>query len=150
MSEVESTDSSSVQNDSQLESNSEEQTQENSQEIKNEEQKAQEKLLRKFKLKVDGEEIEEEIDLNDTDRLAKELQLARAAKKRMAEAQMSKRQAYELAQMLEKDPAALLRKMGDKGYDYAEQLLLEKIQREMMTPEQRERSEEHTSELQSH
>ena len=39
------------------------------------------KLIKKLKLKVDGEEIEEEIDLNDEARLVKELQLARAAKK---------------------------------------------------------------------
>jgi hypothetical protein len=140
MSEVENTTSESVESTQTHEEQTNTEGAEKTEEQK-EEQKAQEKLLRKFKLKVDGEEFEEEIDLNDTEKLARELQLARAAKKRMAEAQMSKRQAYELAQMLEKDPAALLRKMGDKGYDYAEQLLLEKIQREMMTPEQREYQE---------
>lgn len=98
-------------------------------------------MLKKFKLKVDGEEFEEEIDLNDEAYITKQLQLAKAAKKRMEEAQQEKRKAYEIAQMLEKDPTALLKKMGDKGYEYAEQLLLEKIQKEMMTPEQRELSE---------
>lgn len=98
-------------------------------------------LLKKFKLKVDGEEIEEEIDLADEERLVRELQLAKAAKKRMAEAQEAKRKAYEIAQAFEQDPASILRRLGDKGYEYAEQVLLEKLQREMMTPEQRQLAE---------
>jgi len=94
-------------------------------------------LLKKFKLKVDGEEIEEEIDLADEARLIKELQLARAAKKRMAEAQDEKRKLFELAKQFE-NPEEFLIKMGDKGTEIAEKLLLKKLQAEMMTPEQRQ------------
>lgn len=98
-------------------------------------------LKRKFLLKVDGEEFEEEFDLGDEQALIKELQLARAAKKRMAEAQDAKRKAFEIVQGFEKDPASILKRLGPKGYEYAEQVLLEKLQNEMLTPEQRKMAE---------
>lgn len=95
-------------------------------------------LIKKFKLKVDGEEIEEEIDLGNEEQLIKELQLARAAKKRMAEAQEAKRKAYEVMQSIDQDPANLIKRLGPKGYEIAEQLLLEKMQEDMLTPEQKQ------------
>jgi len=95
------------------------------------------KLIKKLKLKVDGEEIEEEIDLNDEARLIKELQLARAAKKRMQEAQDAKRQAFDLVSQFDKDPATLLKRLGPKGREIAEQVLLEQLQLDSMPPEQR-------------
>lgn len=104
---------------------------------KEEKKEATQSLLKKFKLKVDGEEIEEEIDLADEARLVKELQLARAAKKRMAEAQDEKRKLFELAKQFE-NPEELLLKMGDKGNEIAEKILLKKLQAEMMSPEQRQ------------
>lgn len=109
-------------------------------EEKKEEEKKEEvqKLLRKFKLKVDGQEIEEEIDLNNEEALIKELQLAKAAKKRMAEAQEAKRKAYEIMQSIDQDPANLLKRLGPKGYELAEQMLIEKMQDEMLTPEQKQ------------
>lgn len=93
-------------------------------------------MKERFKFKVDGEEYEEEYDLSDKERLRKDLQLAKAAKKRIAEAQEEKRKLYELAKQLE-NPEALLEKMGDKGLELAEKLLLKKIQGEMLTPEQK-------------
>lgn len=94
-------------------------------------------LIKKLKLKVDGQEFEEEIDLSNEEQLIRDIQLARAAKKRMAEAQEAKRKAFELVQAFDTDPTSLL-KRHPKGYELAEQLLLEKIQAEMMTPEQRQ------------
>ena len=94
-----------------------------------------EKNIQKFKLKVDGEEIEADLDLNDREAIIKELQMSRVAKKRMAEAQESKRKVYEIAQLLE-NPTELL-KRHPKGYETAEQLLLEKLQNEMMSPEEK-------------
>ena len=106
------------------------------------EQKAEQvqAMLKKFKLKVDGEEIERELDLNDEQSLVRELQLAAAAKKRMAEAQEAKRKAYEIMQAVDGDLTGFLKK-HPKGHEVAEQLLLEKIQQEMMTPEQRQLAE---------
>jgi hypothetical protein len=94
-------------------------------------------MLKKFKLKVDGEEIEEEFDLSNEEALIKELQLAKAAKKRMAEAQDAKRKAYELMQSIDQDPANMLKRLGPKGFEIAERLLLEKMQDEMLSPEEK-------------
>lgn len=94
-------------------------------------------MLKKFKLKVDGEEIEEEFDLSNEEALIKELQLAKAAKKRMAEAQDAKRKAYELMQSVDQDPLNLLKRLGPKGYELAEQMLLEKMQNDMLSPEEK-------------
>lgn len=105
-----------------------------------EEQKQVQAMLKKFKLKVDGQEIEREYDLNDEASLVKKFQLAEAAQKRMAEAQEAKRKAYELMQMVDGDLTGFLKK-HPKGHEVAEQLLLEKMQQEMMTPEQRQMAE---------
>lgn len=96
-------------------------------------------MKKKFKLKVDGEEFEEEIDLADEERIRKELQLSRAAKKRMAEANEAKRKAYEIVQAFEKDPETMLKRMGPKGREIAEKFLLGVIQEDMMSPEEKER-----------
>lgn len=92
--------------------------------------------IKKLKLKVDGEEFEEEIDLNDEARLIKELQLARAAKKRMAEASEKSKKAWSIIEQFEKDPMELISK-HPKGFEIAEQILLKKLQDEMMTPEEK-------------
>ena len=92
-------------------------------------------LKKKFKLKVDGEEFEEEVDLSNEEYLIKELQLAKAAKKRMAEAYNDKKKAFELTQMFENDIESFLER-HPKGKDAAEKLLLKEIQKQMLTPEQ--------------
>ena len=46
---------------------------------------AKAELRRKFKIKVDGEELEEEIDLSDEEAIIRKLQLAAVAQKRMQE-----------------------------------------------------------------
>lgn len=48
-------------------------------------------MKKKFQLKVDGEDIEEEVDFSDEEGMKSRLQLARAAKKRMAEAREEKK-----------------------------------------------------------
>jgi hypothetical protein len=98
-------------------------------------------MIRKLSMKIDGEDVEEDYDLSNEEQLKKDIQLARAAKKRMAEAQDQKRKAYDLVQQFEQDPASVLKRLGPKGYELAEQLLLEKIQGDMMTPEQKQLAE---------
>lgn len=93
-------------------------------------------MMKKFKLKVDGEEFEKEIDLNDESALAKELQLSHAAKKRMEEAVATKRKAAELIKQLD-DPEAILRKLGPKGLEIAEKFLFEKLKMDSMTDQER-------------
>jgi hypothetical protein len=95
-------------------------------------------LKKKFLLKVDGEEFEEEFDLSDEEAIKKELQLARAAKKRMAEAAEIKKKNFEIMQELEQDPIALAKKMGPKGREIIEKYLYEQLLEESMSPEEKE------------
>lgn len=99
---------------------------------------AQKSMREKFKLKVDGEEFEEEIDLADKEGLTKRLQLSAAAKKRMAEANADKKKAWEIIQAFEANPESMLSRLGPKGREIAEKFLLKQIQDDMLTPEQRE------------
>lgn len=98
-------------------------------------------MMRKLQMKIDGEDIEEDYDLSNEEQLKKDIQLARAARKRMAEAQDQKRKAFDIVQQFEQDPASVLKRLGPKGYELAEQLLLEKMQSEMMSPQEREYQE---------
>jgi len=92
----------------------------------------------KFKLLVDGQEVEEEIDFNDKEGLRKRFQLAHAAKKRMEEANEQKRKAFNILKEFESNPESMLKRMGPKGRELAEKFLLSQIQEEMLSPEEKE------------
>lgn len=94
-------------------------------------------LKEKFKLTVDGEEFEEEVDWNNKEDIKRRLQLAHAAKKRMAEAKAEKAKAFDIVKAFEEDPGNILRRLGPKGREAAEKYLLEHIQESMLTPEQK-------------
>lgn len=89
----------------------------------------------KFKFKIDGEESEEEIDLDDKEGLTKRLQLAKAAEKRIAAANSDRKKAFEILKAFE--DGSLLKK-HPKARELAETLLLEQIQDEMMDPKDKE------------
>lgn len=94
--------------------------------------------LKKFKLKVDGEEFEEELDLSNEAELTKRLQLARAAEKRISQAKTEKQKAMEILQAFERGD---LLKKHPKARELAEQFLVEQLESEMLTPEQKELKE---------
>lgn len=95
-------------------------------------------MKEKFKYTIDGEDVEEEVDLSNKEELRKRMQLAHAAKKRMAEAVAEKRKALEIVKSFENDDsfAELIRK-HPKGREIAEKILLAKIQDEMQSPEEK-------------
>ena len=95
-------------------------------------------LKKKFKLVVDGEEIEDEVDWNDEEGLKKKLQMARAAEKRMSEAKAEKKKAMDIVRQWDTDPEGVLERMGARGREIAEKVLLKQIQDELMSPEERE------------
>ena len=106
-------------------------------------------LKKKLKLKVDGEEFEEEIDWNNEEDLKKHYQKSKAFDKRVKEFTGYKSQVEQLLHMLENDPEALLEKMG-KNVDYmAEKRLQRKIEEMKKSPEQldREKMEKELQEL---
>jgi DNA mismatch repair ATPase MutS len=110
------------------------------------EKKAEEKKrLKKLKLKVDGQEIEEElpfeVDEEHADWIKKQLQLAKGFQKKAQYASQIEKEATELIELLRKDP---LRVLSDPaiGHD-VKKLMAEYIESEIeqskKTPEQIER-----------
>ncbi len=95
-------------------------------------------MKEKFVYKIDGEDVEEELDLSNKEELRKRLQLGHAAKKRMAEAVAEKRKALEIIKSFESDDSfAELVQKHPKGREIAEKILLAKIQDEMLSPEEK-------------
>ncbi len=92
-------------------------------------------MKEKFKLKVDGEDIEEELDWNDKEAVKNKLQLAHAAKKRIGEAKTEKQKAMEILKAFE--DGTLLSKHPN-ARKLAEDLLMAQIQEEMLDPKDKE------------
>jgi hypothetical protein len=76
------------------------------------------------------------------DELLRGYQRAAAANRRFEEAQKARREAEEMRSALAKDPWAALKQAGLDPDQIAQQRILEAIQREQMTPEQRALAEE--------
>jgi hypothetical protein len=116
--------------DTENDANGEEMTQEEIQEMK--------KIL---KLKVDGQEIDEEIDWNDEESLKKKLQMAHVAQKRMQESAEFKNQVNEFFQLLQTDPTKALTEMGLNVDDLAKNHLETLVKEAEMSPEEKEKVE---------
>jgi hypothetical protein len=105
---------------------------------------------KKYKLKVDGEEFEDEIDFANEQEIIKRLQLAKAAQKRMQETAQYRKQIEETEQdlsefleQLKQNPLSVL-KHPDLGLDLrqvVESYLEEEVERSKMSPEQIELEE---------
>lgn len=93
-------------------------------------------LKKKLKLKVDGEEFEEEIDWNDEETIKKHLQKSKAFDKRAKEFTGYKSQVEQLLKMLEENPEEVLEKMGKNVDEMAEKRLQRKIEEMKKSPEQ--------------
>jgi hypothetical protein len=92
---------------------------------------------RRYKLKVDGAELEEELT---DDEVTVRLQKARAAEKRMQEAAAQRKQLQEAVEYLKKDPfAAFKESFGVDLDELAERRLAERYREQLMTPEEQER-----------
>lgn len=91
----------------------------------------------RFTYKIDGEDVEEEVDFSDKESLKKRFQLSHAAEKRMSEAKAAKSKAFEIIKAFEEDPQNIFKRLGPKGREVAEKFLLEQIQEEMLSPEER-------------
>lgn len=133
-----------VDNSTAVETESQEQ---NAQEVQVSAPQTTNNSVKKFKLKVDGQEFDEEIDLSNEAELVKRLQLAKVAHKRMNEA-AEYRKNYEDAEtlvanfleQLKSDPLSIL-KNGEFGIDtesLRDALVKEAEERAKKTPEQLE------------
>jgi DNA repair exonuclease SbcCD ATPase subunit len=96
-------------------------------------------LKKKLKLKIDGEEVEEEIDWADEEGLKRHLQKAKAFDKRAQEFAEYKNQVEQLVKMLKEDPETLLERAGLNVDELAEKRLSRKIEEMKKSPEQLEK-----------
>jgi len=105
-----------------------------------EEKKEAQKLLKKFKLKVDGVEEDFELDLNNEEELKKHLQLSKASQKRMAETAQMRKAAEQLIELLRTDPKRVLsdKNIGIDVKEFAKKILEEEAAEDAKTPEQKE------------
>jgi hypothetical protein len=93
-------------------------------------------MKKKLKLKVDGEEIEEEFDFADEERMKRELQKARAFDKRAPEYANFKKQVDQLMEMLQKDPSSVMSQLGHNMDELAENHLKRRIEEAKKSPQQ--------------
>lgn len=97
-----------------------------------------EKLLRKFKVKVEGQELEV-----PEDELISNYQLRKASDKRFQEAMQARKQSEEFIRLLKTDPVKVLNhpSIGLDAKKWAEEYLISEMQREMMSPEEKQIAE---------
>ncbi len=103
-------------------------------------EEARKAAKRKLKIKVDGKESEEEIDTDDDDYLTKQIQLARAAQKRMGEYASLEKEVKEFVDALKKDPRKVLAdpSIGIDLKQLAAQVIEDEIESSKKSPEQLE------------
>lgn len=101
--------------------------------------------LKKLNIKVDGREIEKQIDLANDEELRKMLQLAEMSQKRAQRtAELEKKDAkvqrdlQEFFNYLQKDTANALRKMGIDIDSLSEKVMNERLEKAQMDPRERE------------
>ncbi len=102
------------------------------------EKKEIQKRLEKFKLKVDGEEIDSELDLNDLEAVKKELQFSKVAQKRMKESNEIRKAAEEFIDILKKDPRKIMKELGVNEKELAQMIMNEELAEMEKSPEQKQ------------
>lgn len=159
-----STNDSSVVNESNEQTDNKESSDEilETQDLESTEQKTKEekqaekkleKQLKKYKLKVHGKEVEEELDINDDEAITKHLQMSKAAQIKMQEAAELRKAAEEFITLLKTNPRKVL---SDPNINVdlkkiAEEYMQEQIENAAKSPEQleKERLQKELEELKS-
>lgn len=95
-------------------------------------------LKKKLKLKVDGEEIEEEIDLANEEELVRRLQKAKAFDKRAGEFTGFKKNVENFFNELKSNPFEVLQNLGFNVDEMSEQHLTKKVEELKKSPQQLE------------
>lgn len=98
--------------------------------------KEAQELRKKLKLKVDGEEFEEEIDFNDEESLKKHLQKSKAFDKRLKEFSSYKNNVDKMIKLLQDDPESFLEQAGLNVDEFAEKRLKKAVENMKKSPEQ--------------
>ncbi len=120
-------------------------SQEQSQDMTKAEAAAERKRLKQLQLKIDGEEILEdlpfEVDEEHAEYLRKNLQLSKKAQKSMQEVSSIRSQVQDFVKMLTGDTKAALAQLGIDPKEFAASIIEEELKLQAMSPEQRERLE---------
>jgi uncharacterized protein YacL (UPF0231 family) len=95
---------------------------------------------RKLKLKVDGEEFDEDFDPNDEESIVRNLQLAKVAQKRMQEYSSLQKEVVKFIEDLRKDPKTVLSdpRIGLDVKKIAAEIIEQEIENSKKSPEQLE------------
>lgn len=96
-------------------------------------------LKKKLKLKVHGQETEEEFDLGDEEMLKREFQKAKAFDKTAKESADFQKQVDAMLKRLKENPEEILEKLGLDVDDFAEKRLTKKLEQMKKSPEQIEK-----------
>lgn len=98
-------------------------------------------LKKKYKLKVDGKELEEEVNLDDDEYMTRQLQLAKAAQKRMGEYSQLEKEVRTFIEELRKNPRKVLADptIGIDIKNLAKEIIEEEIANSQKSPEQLEK-----------
>lgn len=99
---------------------------------------------KKLKLKVDGQEIEEELDFNDEEGLKRHLQQSKAFNKRSQELSTYQKQVNEFMAELKANPESVLEQLGLNVDDFAEKRIERMIDQAKKSPDQLEREKMET------
>lgn len=105
------------------------------------------KRLNKLKLKVNGQEMEEELpfDFNDSpeavEYLTKQLQLSKAAQRAMQDKSTYEKQVAQFFQSLKGNTKQALQEMGIDPKEFAASVIEEEIKKAQLSPEQRKQQE---------
>lgn len=97
------------------------------------------KLIKQFKLKVNGKEMVKEVDLSDEEYLKNQFQLAEAARKSMQESAELKKLYQKEVEKLKNNPWEILQELGLDPDELAESRLRSRVEEMKKSPEQVER-----------
>jgi len=130
-------DSTEAEEQGAAEQLTEEVTKEEVPEASKEQAKVEKALKKKLRLKVDGREIEDEIDLENEDELVKKLQFAHVAQKRIAEKAQLEKEVREFIDLLRKDPRKVLSdpNLGIDLKELAKAVIQEDMENSLKSPE---------------
>lgn len=109
---------------------------ESKEKAKKKDEKALEKRIKKLKLKVDGQEFEESLDLDNEEELIKHLQLSKMGQKRAKEKADLESQVKAFFEAFEKDPFAAMKELGKDPNKAIDDYINQQLEHAKKSPEQ--------------
>lgn len=137
--EVEASENEESTEGEELNADSEETEQKSAKKSNKKAEKELERRIKKLKLKVDGKEIEEELDLDDDERLIRELQMAKMGQKRAQEKADLEKQVRSFFEAFQQDPFAAMQELGLNPDQAIDAYINQQLENAKKTPEQIEK-----------